>query len=93
MLNPVHTTNFLPVVDEDERLVGVITIDDAMAVLDEEAEEDMLRLAGVGDEAVTDSIWQTTKARLPWLSVNLMTAILVVIALTAPAIKKRVIRT
>jgi magnesium transporter len=66
----------VPVVDEDERLVGVITIDDAMAVLDEEAEEDMLRLAGVGDEAVTDTVWQTTKARLPWLSVNLVTAIL-----------------
>ncbi len=39
-----------PVVDADDRLVGVITIDDAMNVLDEEHEEDMLRLAGVGDE-------------------------------------------
>jgi magnesium transporter len=39
------------VVDGDGRLVGVITIDDAMNVLDEEHEEDMLRLAGVGDEA------------------------------------------
>jgi magnesium transporter len=41
-----------PVVDGDGRLAGVITIDDAMNVLDEEHEEDMLRLAGVGDEAI-----------------------------------------
>jgi magnesium transporter len=38
-----------PVVDDDDRLVGVITIDDAMTVLDEEHEEDILRLAGVGE--------------------------------------------
>ncbi|AWI83017.1 magnesium transporter [Alloyangia pacifica] len=66
-----------PVVDENERLVGVITIDDAMAVLDEEHEEDILRLAGVGDESrISDSVIETTRQRLPWLGVNLMTAIL-----------------
>lgn len=65
-----------PVVDEDDRLVGVITIDDAMVVLDEEHNEDILRLAGVGDESVSDNTWEITKQRFPWLGVNLMTAIL-----------------
>lgn len=64
-----------PVVDGSGRLVGVITIDDAMNVLDEEHEEDMLRLAGVGDEAdVSDGPVETVKQRLPWLVVNLFTA-------------------
>ena len=65
-----------PVVDEDERLVGVITIDDAMIVLDEEHEEDILRLAGVGEGTLSDSVSETTKQRFPWLAVNLVTAIL-----------------
>lgn len=65
-----------PVVDEDGRLVGMITIDDAMIVLDEEHEEDILRLAGVGESSLNDSIIETTKQRLPWLVVNLFTAIL-----------------
>ena len=64
-----------PVVDEDGRLIGVITIDDAMAVLDEEHEEDILRLAGVGEGALSDRVRETTKQRLPWLAVNLVTAI------------------
>jgi magnesium transporter len=64
-----------PVVDESGRLVGVITIDDAMNVLDEEHAEDMLRLAGVGDEAsLSDGAFETMKQRLPWLVVNLFTA-------------------
>jgi len=65
-----------PVVDEAGRLVGVITIDDAMSVLDEELEEDILRLAGVGEGELSDSVLQTTWQRLPWLGVNLVTAIL-----------------
>ncbi len=66
-----------PVVDENERLVGVITIDDAMAVLDEEHEEDVLRLAGVDSESsLSDRVIETTKRRFPWLFVNLITAIL-----------------
>ncbi len=64
-----------PVVDADGRLVGVITIDDAMNVLDEEHEEDILRMAGVGDEShVSDGSWATARQRLPWLVVNLLTA-------------------
>ncbi len=65
-----------PVVDHAGRLVGVITIDDAMIVLDEEHEEDILRLAGVGEGSLLDPIWATVRQRLPWLAVNLVTAIL-----------------
>ncbi|MBP8931212.1 MAG: magnesium transporter, partial [Paracoccus sp.] len=51
-----------PVVDEHDRLVGVITIDDAMSVLDEEHEEDILRLAGVGlESSITDSVVETVR--------------------------------
>jgi magnesium transporter len=65
-----------PVVDGEGRLAGVITIDDAMAVLDEEHEEDILRLAGVGESSsLSDSVAETSRARLPWLAVNLCTAI------------------
>ena len=64
-----------PVVDEDGRLTGVITIDDAMAVLDDEHEEDILRLAGVGESSLSDGVFETSKRRLPWLCVNLFTAI------------------
>ena len=66
-----------PVVDADGRLVGVITIDDAMTVLDEEHHEDMLRMAGVDDESsLTDTVWQAARGRALWLFVNLLTAIL-----------------
>ncbi|WP_278922632.1 MULTISPECIES: magnesium transporter [Pseudophaeobacter] len=66
-----------PVVDSEGRLAGVITIDDAMAVLDEGHEEDILRLAGVSDESsLSDRVIETTKRRFPWLAVNLVTAIL-----------------
>ncbi|AHM05662.1 Magnesium transporter [Roseibacterium elongatum DSM 19469] len=66
-----------PVVDDDGRLVGVITIDDAMNVLDDANEEDILRLAGVDEESsLNDRVIDTTKRRFPWLFVNLITAIL-----------------
>lgn len=66
-----------PVVDEDERLVGVITIDDAMNVLDEEHEEDILRLAGVDAEgSLADKVAATVRRRFPWLFVNLVTSVL-----------------
>jgi magnesium transporter len=64
-----------PVVDDDGRLVGVITIDDAMIVLEDEAEEDILRLAGVGEGSLSDRVFETTRQRFPWLFVNLITAI------------------
>jgi magnesium transporter len=66
-----------PVVDEEGRLVGVITIDDAMIVLDEEHEEDILRLAGVGEEGgFSGRLTETIRDRAIWLFVNLLTAIL-----------------
>lgn len=66
-----------PVVDAAGRLVGVITIDDAMSVLSDEAEEDILQLAGVGADAeITDSVWETLRQRFPWLLINLGTAVL-----------------
>jgi len=82
-----------PVLDEDGRLAGVITIDDAMEVLDEEHEEDMLRMAGVDeDSSLSDSVWQTTRGRAVWLMVNLLTAILasMVINLYAETINQMV---
>jgi magnesium transporter len=65
-----------PVVDETGRLVGVITIDDAMEVLEDEAEEDIMRLGGVGDEEISDKVWEIARRRFPWLAVNLVTAIM-----------------
>ena len=64
------------VVDKNNKLVGMITGDDVFTVLKEEAEEDVLRLAGVGDEKITDSILQKTKRRFNWLLLNLLTALL-----------------
>ena len=81
-----------PVVDKNDRLVGVVTIDDAMAVLDEEHEEDMLRMAGVGESSLSDNAMETAKQRLPWLAVNLVTAIVasLVIAVFEGSIEKLV---
>lgn len=64
------------VVDEDERLVGVITVDDIVEVITEEATEDIRRLGGVGEEAISDTVIQTTRSRFSWLFLNLLTAIL-----------------
>lgn len=65
-----------PVVDDNERLVGVITVDDVVEVIKDEADEDIRRLAGVGNESVFDNVLQTTRSRFVWLLVNLGTAIL-----------------
>jgi magnesium transporter len=75
LFNKYHLTS-APVVDADGRLVGVITIDDAMEALEEEAEEDIRRLAGVGDEELSDGALEIARWRFPWLAVNLGTAIL-----------------
>ncbi len=64
-----------PVVDEAGRLVGVITIDDVVDVIQEEADEDLRALAGVGsDEELSDTVAYTARSRLPWLTINLGTA-------------------
>ena len=64
------------VVNKDNKLVGMITADDVVTVVQEEAEEDVLRLAGVGDEEITDSVMLKTKRRFNWLLLNLFTALL-----------------
>ena len=64
------------VTDKNNKLVGMITYDDVLTVLKEEAEEDVLRLAGVGDEEITDGVLTKTKRRFNWLLLNLFTAFL-----------------
>ena len=64
------------VVNKENKLVGMITADDVVTVVKEEAEEDALRLAGVGDEEITDSVMLKTKRRFNWLLLNLFTALL-----------------
>ncbi len=80
------------VVDEAERLVGIMTIDDAVDVIEEEADADIKRLGGVGDEEVSDRVWSIAKSRLPWLCINLVTAVLAssVIGLFADELQKMV---
>lgn len=65
-----------PVVDENKRLVGVVTVDDVVQVIEEEAEEDLRLLAGVGDESIADSVINTVRGRIVWLLFNLATAML-----------------
>jgi magnesium transporter len=79
-----------PVVDDDGRMIGVITIDDVVDVIDEEAEEDILKLAGVKEDDFYDAVIDTTRARFSWLLVNLCTAILsaIVIGFFEAAIEK-----
>lgn len=65
----------VPVVDEENKLVGVITVDDVIDVIKDEATEDLLRLAGVsGDERIATPAFEALRKRLPWLGVNLVTA-------------------
>ncbi|WP_169568564.1 magnesium transporter [Sneathiella limimaris] len=64
------------VVNDNGALIGMITVDDVMDVISEEAEEDILRLGGVGEDDLFGSILDTTRTRFTWLLVNLFTAIL-----------------
>ena len=67
----------IPVVDEQNRLVGIITVDDVIDIIKDEATEDIYRLAGVsGDEHVFSPARESIRKRLPWLAVNLVTATL-----------------
>ncbi len=69
-----YNLNSACVIDKTNKLVGMITSDDVLTVLKEEAEEDALRLAGVGDEEITDGVFKKTKRRFNWLLLNLFTA-------------------
>jgi magnesium transporter len=67
----------VPVVDEENKLVGIVTVDDVLDVIREEATEDIYALAGVrSEESVIGSPLRSVRLRLPWLLVNLATAIL-----------------
>ena len=79
-----------PVVDEAERLVGIVTVDDVVDVMGEEHEEDMLKLGGVVEDDLYSAVIETTLSRYSWLLVNLATAILasIVIAFFDHAIEQ-----
>src|SRR4051794_36911099 len=64
------------VVDESGRLVGMITVDDIVHIIQEEASEDVLLLSGAGEGDINEPIWETVRRRLTWLVVNLGTAII-----------------
>jgi magnesium transporter len=78
------------VIDGDNRIVGMLTVDDIVDVISEEAEEDLFALSGVRDESISDNFILTTRRRFSWLFVNLLTAILAsaVIALFQGTIEK-----
>jgi magnesium transporter len=79
----------IPVVDEENKLVGVITVDDVIDVIKDEATEDVYRLAGVaGDDRVFTKASDSLRKRLPWLLINLVTAFLAasVVAFFQPTI-------
>ena len=65
-----------PVIDENDRLIGVITADDIVDVIKDEAGEDIKFLGGVGDENITDNVLKVSRGRFSWLFINLLTAIL-----------------
>lgn len=77
-----------PVVDEAGRLTGMITIDDVVDVIQEEAEEDILALSGVSEAGVNQSVFSAVRARIPWLGINLVTAFVAstIVSLFAPVI-------
>jgi magnesium transporter len=83
----------IPVLDDAERLVGVLTFDDIVDLLDEEADADIKQLGGVkAEEELSDDVWTIAKGRFTWLFVNLLTAILAsgVIALFENSLKSMV---
>lgn len=65
-----------PVTDTNNRLVGMMTVDDILEIIQDENKEDILALAGVSDAGLTDTAFSTVKSRAPWLFVNLLTAVL-----------------
>lgn len=78
-----------PVIDDGERLIGMITVDDVVEMIREESQEDMLALGGVeADTGLTDTVFETVRSRFSWLAVNLATAIMasLIIALFDAAI-------
>lgn len=71
-----------PVVDADNRLIGVITVDDVLNVINEEAQEDILKLAGVSGSDLYRAVFDSTRSRFSWLFINLLTAIMASIVIS-----------
>ena len=81
----------MPVVDEHDHILGVITVDDVMVIIEEENTEDIHRLAQINEEEKVDgSLIESLKSRLPWLLINLLTAFLAssVVAVFSGTIEK-----
>ena len=64
-----------PVINEDQNIIGSITVDDVVDVIEEEREEDILKLGGVGQTDIYEAVINTTKSRFSWLFLNLLTAV------------------
>ncbi len=79
-----------PVIDNQKKIIGSITVDDVVEVIEEEREEDILKLGGVDHTDLYESVISTTKSRISWLIVNLMTAVVasIVIGLFEAAIEQ-----
>jgi magnesium transporter len=82
----------MAVVDDSGRLIGMITVDDVVDVIDEEAEEDLMLMSGITDTDITESVIEASKNRVIWLVINLATAILasMIIALFDATIEQMV---
>ena len=81
-----------PVINDNEEVIGSITVDDVVDVIEEEREEDILKLGGVGQADIYDAVIDTTKSRFSWLLVNLLTAVIasIVIGFFQASIEKAV---
>ena len=77
-----YNLNQLPVVDQDHRLIGVILAEDIVDVVEEEATEDMYRMAGISGERVLGPLRNSLRSRLPWLYINLATAFLAALVIS-----------
>ena len=78
-----YNLDAVPVVDEQERLVGVVTVDDILEAAEQEADEDMYRLAGTGErDPVHASIARSARMRMPWLLLSVMDGLLIAVILS-----------
>ena len=71
-----------PVLNDDNEIIGSITVDDVVDVIEEEREEDIFKLGGVGQADIYDAVIDTTKSRFSWLLVNLLTAVIASIVIS-----------
>ena len=88
-----YNLNYLPVIDQNRMLVGLILVEDLVDVLRKEATEDMYRISGLGQDRLFDPMKSSVSRRLPWLYINLGTTILaaLVISMFESTIEKLVI--